>query len=79
MYMYMYEKQLHSSITASTENGHIFTHIHMCTHTHTILADIQLDQPGEVGNIWRKSNEIILTQCQLAQVSKSEEFLKGER
>ena len=51
----------------------------MCTHTHTILADIQLDQPGEVGNIWRKSNEIILTQCQLAQVSKSEEFLMGER
>lgn len=52
--------------------------IYMCMHTHTILADIQLYQLDEIGNSWRKSNEVILTQCQLAQISKSEEFLKGE-
>ena len=42
----------------------------------TILADVEFQEFSEIGNIGRESNEIILTQCQLAEVGETEEFLK---
>ena len=42
----------------------------------TILADVELQELSEIGNIGRESNKIILTQCQLTEVGETEEFLK---
>ena len=42
----------------------------------TILTDVKLYEFGEVGNVGRNVDQVILTQCQLTEIGQSEEFLK---
>ena len=49
--------------------------VHTQNYTHTILADIELSEFGEVGNVGWDAHQVILTQGELAKIGESKKFL----
>ena len=67
------------SLTSSLPHSFIPSHSHTLTpsrrHSLTILADVKLQQSGEVGDAWGNPHKIVLGEGELTKICQAEEFL----